>query len=62
MFFFDFTDCDIASLFFYISKSTWLNVRSQNAYITETFTIFSFAPDNMEENDLNLIEKSACAV
>ena len=62
MFFFDFTDCDIASLFFYISKSTWLNVRSQNAYITETFTILSFAPDKMEENDLNLIEKSACAV
>ena len=61
MLFFTFTGCDITSWFFNISWSTWWNEWCQNAYITETFTKLSWAPDKVEENDLNLIEKQVCA-
>ena len=57
MFLFTFIGCDITSSFFDISKSTWWNVWCQNAYITETFTKFSWTPDKVKVNDLNLTEK-----
>ena len=62
MFFVTLTGFDITSWFFDTSKSTWWNVWCQNPYITETFTKLSWTPDQLEENDLNLIEKYVCAV
>ena len=61
LFFFNITGCDITSLFFDISKSTWWNGWCQNPYITATSTNLSWTPNKVEENDLNLIEKYVCA-
>ena len=56
-----FTGCDIISLFFDISKSTWWNMWCQNTHIAETYTKLSWTPDRVAKNDLNLIEKYVCA-
>ena len=65
---------DVTSSFFGISKSTWWNIWSvrstyihtyihkyERTYITETFTKLSWSLDKVNENELNLIEKYACA-
>ena len=46
----------IISSIFDIWKSTWWNVWCQNSYITKPLSILSWTPNNVRENDFNLIE------